>query len=79
MKISDITKAIGVDGYENIKEDKRYVLLTEEYFEGLLCLIRSYEEPGDNIAKPFKGEFGITCKDDDVRDNDDVRDFVIDN
>ena len=56
--LKNVKKALGYDGYEDIQENRRYVVLTEEYFECLITCIRSCENSYvGEIAKPLKGEF----------------------
>ena len=43
--ISEIKYAISHEGHEIIDGKERYVVLTEYYYEFLLCKIRSYEKP----------------------------------
>ena len=56
--LKSVKKALGYDGYEDIQDNGKYVVLTEEYFECLISLIRSCENSYvGEIAKPLKAEF----------------------
>ena len=60
--ISEIKYAIGHDGiniiHNVIDSRERYVILTEEYFESLLHIVREFEDlSGYTVPNPLKGIF----------------------